>query len=241
VKILIVHLGTLSQLIPATSIIKGLSKKSKCDITWVVEAEEYKDLFKYNKSVKRVITFSELKKMKGIFDVLINLHPKFPHKGCRDIEIKASFDYSFENEFKNFVDIIYHEKISNINIFQIYYKLAGLKWKGEGYNIQYYPRTRSKNKRVGVAVANANLRHYITNKLDLKDKRIWHIPYKKNIFKKMDEINRCKEVVTDDMTTFHLSMAMKKYVYFLRSFPSNIKMEFFGSGQIFDVPLNIIQ
>ncbi|HUS49053.1 MAG TPA: hypothetical protein VMZ91_02755, partial [Candidatus Paceibacterota bacterium] len=70
---------------------------------------------------------------------------------------------------------------------------------------------------------------------------IWHIPYKKNIFKKIDEINRCKEVVTDDMTTFHLSMAMKKYVYFLRSFPSNIKMEFFGSGQIFDVPLNIIQ
>ncbi|KKL70331.1 hypothetical protein LCGC14_2105940, partial [marine sediment metagenome] len=111
-KILIVHLGTLSQLLPATSIIKRLSKKSKCDITWVVELEENKKIFIYNKLIKRVITFAELRDMEEIFDVLINLYPKFPHKKCKNVEIKAAFDYNFENEFKNFIDIMYNKRLS---------------------------------------------------------------------------------------------------------------------------------
>ena len=90
-KILIVHLGTLSQLLPATSVTKGLSNKSECDITWIIKSADDKKLFKYNKGVRRVFTFSELKKKKEIFDVLINLHPEFPHSKCRNIEVKASF------------------------------------------------------------------------------------------------------------------------------------------------------
>jgi hypothetical protein len=234
-KILIVHLGHTSQLLPATSVIKPIAKKAENpDITWVVNSEKNKYIFKYNKLVNRVISFDELQKIDEIFDVLINLHPRFPHKNCKELKIKNAFDYNFENEFKNFVDIIVGEKQTNINIFQLYFKLAGLTWKGEGYNVKYYPKTKSKKNRVGMAVAHANIRNYITEELDIK--KIWYIPNKKNIFKKMDEINRCNKIITDDMTTFHLAMSLKKYVYFLRTIQSNIKLELFGNGTVFNVP-----
>ena len=58
-------------------------------------------------------------------------------------------------------------------------------WKGEGYDIKYYPRTKTKKSRIGMSAANANLRNYVSDNLEIDDKTIWHIPYKKNIFKRM--------------------------------------------------------
>jgi len=66
--------------------------------------------------------------------------------------------------------------------------------------------------------------------------KIWYIPYKKNIFKRMDEINRCKKIITDDFLTLHLSLYLRKYVYFLQTLPSNTKIELFKNGEIHQVP-----
>ena len=71
--------------------------------------------------------------------------------------------------------------------------------------------------------------------------RIWHIPYKKNIFKYMDQINKCHKIITDDFTTFHLAMTLRKYVYFLRTSPLNMKLELFGNGEIYKVPNRVFQ
>jgi len=52
-KILIVHLGSISQTLPATSVIKGIKKKiKKSHITWVTEKEENKYIFKYIKKYR---------------------------------------------------------------------------------------------------------------------------------------------------------------------------------------------
>ena len=80
----------------------------------------------------------------------------------------------------------------------------------------------------------------LNNQLVIDKKKIWYIPYKKNIFKRMDEINRCKEIITDDLITFHLAMSMRKYVYYLETFPLTTRLELFGNGEICKVPMNII-
>ena len=82
-----------------------------------------------------------------------------------------------------------------------------------------------------------NLRNYILEELKLDNSKVWNIPYKKNIFKKMDEINKCKRIITDDITMFHLAVNLRKYVYFLKTFPINFKLELFGRGEIYEVPL----
>jgi len=242
-KILIIHLGTLSQIIPATSIIKGILKKIENPfITWTTWNKKDTYIFKYNTDIERIISFNQLKELDETFDILINLFPRFPHEKCKKVKIKNALDYEFDKQFKKFADILIGEKIiSNMNIFQVYYKLSGLTWKGEGYSLNYSPKSRTKHHRIGLGVAHANLRNYVNEHLKLKSNKIWHIPYKKNIFKRMDEINRCYKIVTDDLLTFHLAMALRKYVYFLETYPLNIKLELFGKGEIHKIPKRILQ
>ncbi|MFW6009451.1 MAG: hypothetical protein ACOCP8_09335 [archaeon] len=239
-KILITHLGPISQTLPATSILYRINDiVSDANITWVSPNSTYLSIFRYNKIINNTLTFNDLKNRKEEYDILINLHPFFPHKQCPDIRIKNSFDYNFNNYAKDFKDALIYNKNINMNIFQIYYKMIGLTWRGEGYNIQYYPKTKSKSNRVGVALANANLRNYIKDKLNIS-KKMWYIPYKNNLLKRMDEINRCKKIITDDMVTFHLALNLRKYVYYMETIPSNIKLELFNSGEIHKVPKWVI-
>jgi len=237
VKILVVNLGPVKYLLPSTSILKKICKE---EVTWVIKSEKSKNIFDYNTKVKRVFGFDEFKKIDETFDLLINLYPIFPHWKCKNLLIKSFFDYDFEREYKEIGKALFGEKsILNMNLFQIAYRLSGSIWGGEGYDLPYRPKTRSKSLRVGVAVAQSNLRAYINDNLDVGDKKLWHIPHKKNILRKMDEINRCQKVITDDLTTFHLAMALRKYVYFLETFPLNFKMEFFGNGELHKVPKNV--
>ena len=133
------------------------------------------------------------------------------------------------------------KRFPKMSVLQLYFILSGLTWKGEGYDIGYCPKTKTQKNRIGVCVVNANVRNYVLDNLEIDNKKIWYIPYKKNIFKKMDEINRCKKVITDDLTIFHLAIAMRKYVYYLETFPLNTKLEFFNSGEVFKVPMNNIE
>ena len=92
-----------------------------------------------------------------------------------------------------------------------------------------------------MSAANANLRNYVIDKLELDDKRLWYVPYKKNIFRKMDEINRCKKIITDELLTLHLSLYLRKYVYYLETFPHSLKIECFNSGQTYSVPYSYLK
>ena len=89
---------------------------------------------------------------------------------------------------------------------------------------------------MGIAIANANLRNFVNDRLDLKASKLWIIPYKKNIVRRMDEINRCKRVITDDLFTSQIAIALKKFVYFLQIVPLAFNIEMFGSGKVYPVP-----
>ncbi len=236
-KILIVHLGEIKDILPSTSIIRSICRKvTNPEITWVVRRKN-KYIFEYNRNISRVLCFEELKKIDEVFDLLINLYPNFSHWKCPNLKVRNAFDFNFRYGAKDLGKVLLGEMdVLNINLFQIAHKLSGLTWRGEGYDLSYLPKTRSKSVRTGLAVAHGNLRVYINENLKIGSKKLWYIPYKKNIFKKMDEINRCRKIITDDLSTFHLSMYLRKYVYFLEISPLNFKMELFGRGEIHKVP-----
>jgi ADP-heptose:LPS heptosyltransferase len=240
--IAIAHLGNISQLIPATSVIRGIKKHNlHTKITWVVDKEESCYINKYNKDVSRTIPFNQFVSERGDYDLLVNLYPSFPESIKIDFDIRDSTGFYFHSSFDKFKKVFSENKESfDMNIFQLYFILSGLTWKGEGYDIRYKPKTKVKANKIGVSVANANIRNYVLDNLEIDKKKIWYIPYKKNIFKRMDEINRCKKIITDDLITFHLAMSMKKYVYYLETFPLSTKLELFNSGEICKVPMNII-
>ena len=48
-------------------------------------------------------------------------------------------------------------------------------------------------------------REYITNELKLEQSRLWNVPYRKNIYKQFDEVNRCTNIVTDDLFIMNIS------------------------------------
>jgi len=242
-KIAILHLGNMSQLIPATSVIKGIKKQDiDTDITLIVAKNSFFCLGKYNNDINRMISIQDFAKEKKTYDLLINLYSYFPENLKTNAIIKEATGFCFCNEYDKFKGVFSGKSsFLDMNIFQLYYKLCGLTWKGEGYDIKYYPKTKEIKKRIGLYVSDANLRNYVLDNLKTDGMKIWYIPYRKNIFKKIDEINRCKKIITDDMTTFYLSGAFRKYVYYLKKFPLNVNLEFFGNGEIYDVPITIFQ
>jgi hypothetical protein len=237
-KILITNLGSLIDNVVSTSIIRGiLNEKKDSEIYWCVNNNINKDFLKYNKNIKYVFSFDELSNYEGYFDLWINLFPNFPQNSCEKVTVEQAIGVDFNPYFNEFFDESINK--SNMNIFQMYYKIVGLSWRGHGYFLGYFPKNKTKKSKVGVAVANTNIRNYIFEKLELETSQLWYIPYKKSIFKKMDEINRCKSIITDDLLTFHLAVSLHKYVYFLKTFPVPYKLEFFGKGEIFEVPSKI--
>lgn len=244
-RILVVHLGNISENLVASSILKEITQKVEDpEITWTVESSAEKYIFQYNRRIARVLCLSELQEISENFDLLVNLSQILSPKQISNIKFEEVLGFSFDkdNHFEDYRAALEgNMDIPSLSLFQMYHKLTGLTWRGEGYQIGYYPRNKSKRNRAGVAVAHANLRNYVSEELDLESMRIWYIPYKKNIFKYMDEINKCHKIITDNLTTFHLAMSLRKYVYFLKTFPLNMKLELFGNGQIYDVPHRVFQ
>jgi hypothetical protein len=239
-NIVIVHLGNISQLLPSTSVVNGIKKKEKnTHITWVVGNKDFCCINQYNKNIDRTINIEQFIKEEKVYDLLINLYLYFPENIKINSIIKNLAGIGFNPHFDQFKDVLSGENCINMTILQLYFMLSGLTWKGEGYDIGYYPKTKTNKNRIGVSVANANIRNYVLDNLELEGKKIWYVPYKKNIFKKIDEINKCKKIITDDLTTFHLAMLLRKYVYYLETFPLSTKLEMFGNGEMFKVPMNI--
>ncbi len=221
----------------ASSVNAGLLKRSKdLDITWIVANDDAKLIFLFSKQVK-VFTIDEFlqRRIFEFYDVLINLSCNATI--LNKITAKEKIGFGYEPQSEKYRDCICGDSSIDMNLFQVYYRLAGLSWRGEGYDISYYPRTKVKKSRIGLAIANANLRNFIKENLDLEMSKLWVIPYKKNIFKRMDEINRCKTIVTDDYLTMHFALYLRKSVNFLQTLPYNFKVELFNSGKVYKVPV----
>lgn len=217
----------------ASSLIKRL-KKDNHDVCCMTD-ESLLSFFNFCncESVK----FAKTEKQ---YDKVINLSPTAI---CTDIieDIKSDEKLGYGKQdgklrfFNNGADYHYRTRVigvpSNLNLFQLLFGIASMPWRGEGYNIRYFPKVKTKY-RVGIAIRNYLIRGYV--KSNLICEKLQRIPFKYNILKQIDEINRCKTIITDDETIVHLSLALRKQVEFLAGRIS-YKFESFNSGNLHQI------
>jgi len=246
-NILLVHLGTPCECFIASSVIKGLKKRyakqHPLHIHVLVGNKDSLSVLRYNNHIRMIYPInkvpSEFKKKQ--FDLLINLHPKFTEKEYFEInaEEKLGFNYTEEGDITQLH--MYEFKKTTKNIFQMYYILAGLRWKGEGYSVFYNPKKKHKRHITGLYIINKNLLDFVKDRLQLDLSVVKDIQPHKSVFKKLDEVNKCENVITDDAFTMHQSLFLRKSVCFLETIDYNYPIELFSSGKIFKIPKNIIQ
>lgn len=242
-KILLIHLGDLSDCFIASSLNRAIFNYygKYSDITWVVKNAETEKIFKYNKKVNCYTLSDFVTSLPQTYDVLINLDYNF--NGFNDDLLHADTKYGckYKNDITEYRQAIEYGVSIDKSLFEIYYDLANFSWRGEGYDFKYYPKNKTKERRLGISIINNKLNEYLDNHFVVPFMKKWNVPYKKNLFKKLDEINRCSRIVTDDFLTLQLALYLRKYVYFLKYIDYNLKIELFNNGQIINVPQNIVR
>ncbi len=241
--IVIINVSPLVHNMYATSILRGLKKVyPESNITWVCPHEDVKQLVKRNKKINSYFFLEDflLNGKSKKFDLLINLSPELKPKMFESITAEEYRGFNSGADDSYIEEVLYSGKKTSMNLFQVYYNLAGLKWAGEGFDLAYYPRNRCEKNRAGIAIANVNIKRYIEENLVLQSMKKSSVPLKKNVLKRMDEINSCSHIVTDDFLTMSLAVSLRKFVHFLHYKKSNVKIEFFGKGQEYIVPERIL-
>lgn len=221
----------------STSLVHGLRfAYPGCKIRWVTSEENF-PLFAYNRRLTDVSIGENAPNSRC--DLAVNLTPSpacCQAMKAGDFCDRRGFVFNKENvgvsdsSMLDILEVANGRQKTTKHVLQIIYSLAGLKWRGEGYDLSYYPRNKMRKTKTGVAVVDDSLRQFIWDGLKLEYSSLWHIPMKKNLLKRIDEINRVKRIITNDWFCLHASIALKKHVEFVDDQDYNMSVEFFGSG-----------
>jgi hypothetical protein len=225
----------------STSLIKRFSKNNISNAVFFIASESI-PIIQYNSKVKLICGYTL--NSDEHFDLAINFSPTT--ESCHFMsEIKANRKIGFiekngsvgfsNKDVETYFEIMHGDTKTSKNIFQVLYKFCGESWRGEGYDLAYFPKNKTNKRKTGIAISNDGLRMFIKNNLLLRMTEQYHIPMKKNLYKRMDEINRCMYVLTDDLFTLHASIALRKNVEFLDINGLNTKIEFFGKGNYYEI------
>lgn len=225
----------------STSLIKGLQKMQNSDVTFFVKDESL-PLVKYNKNIKCISGFvSE----QNDYDVLINYSVSAAALDfANNLKSQIKLGFIEKHGYLAFADknaeelynILHNRKKSQQSLIKTIYKVANIKWHGEGYCLSYFPRKKMIRTNTGVFVTNEHLREYLRNNLFLTRSHTQFMTNKKDLLKRIDEINSCMNIITDDLFVLHASIALRKYVQFLDRYDTNYQIEFFGNGNHNRVP-----
>jgi len=240
-NLIIVNLNDICDCFISSCILKGLRKKYKnknIHIDCLVKNSSSSVIFKHNKHIRHVFTLNNIDKYNfNKYDMLVNFSQNCP----TGIKADKNFGIGFSgNKDQFYEEVMFGNKHINKNIYQICYRLAGLTWRGEGCEIFYRPKFKNNNNITGMAIANSNLRRYITKRLNLNESTLRNIQYRKNILKKIDQINKYSNVITDDYFTMHLAVYLRKYVFFLKTLPYNTSIELFNKGKVITIPMQFV-
>jgi len=224
---LVVHHGQPWESLCATSLIKRLHKENAgLSLDWATTEDSY-CLFRYNKKIDNI--FIGMPNSIDSYDFIITLS---------EIGRKLDIEDVSKTKLKGFLSIDCPKDVQSYfsgnkvdkHILQILFRASGLSWRGDGYDLAYYPKNKTKQTKTGIAISNGELRSYVKKNLALRLSEPWHVPLKQDLLKRIDEINRCQRIITDDLFTVHAALALRKHVEFLDSESFNAEIEFFGHG-----------
>lgn len=234
-KTLVICHGEPWEALASTTLIKSLQREDeRLRLTWVSRPDT-SCLFKYNSNIDEL---HENTILHDKFDRAINLTPtEAAGRILSEVEASEKLGYSYSsdgiqplNEGAAEVMPILRGEETKRNYFQVMFRIADMTWKGEGYDFSYYPRNKMKKRKTGVAISDDSLREFIKTNLELNQSELWHVPMREDLLKRIDEINRVRQLITDDLFTAHAGIAMRKDVEFLDTQGLNMSIEFFGKG-----------
>ncbi|GAF75793.1 unnamed protein product, partial [marine sediment metagenome] len=157
-EILLVHLGTPCECFIASSLIKGLKNRYAAEhplhIHALVKNTESNSIFKYNYNVRLTYPINKVPNefKRREFDLLINLHPDFDEESFFQVNAKKKLGFHYTDGGYKTYKYMYDGVKTNKNLFQMYYILSELKWKGEGYNFKYHPKHKNRKNRTGLYI-----------------------------------------------------------------------------------------
>lgn len=241
-NIAVLNYGDPWHVLVSTSLIRGLKRKYPDSNIYVYTSEGSYPVIQYNTKIHAISGYTH--NIDVSFDFAINMTPSIEASSFMS-ELNAKSKVGFieiagnvcpvNKEAEEYFAIMYNGENSNRNILQVFYKLCGLIWKGEGYDLSYYPKNKTNKYRTGIAISHDVLRQFVKNNLRLKMSETCSVPIRKNILKRMDEINRCMYVITDDLFILHSSIALRKNVQFLDTTGLSTRIEFFGKGNYYRI------
>lgn len=215
----------------ASTVLNGMlaSKYTDSHIDWIVKNEYIAKLIRSDKNTSSVYVLPEMPN--NIYDLYISLSDDLVDVNRKIISHERLILNNESDEYK----VLYGNRQTKQNIFQVYSGIADLSWRGEGFNFSYTSKNRSLRK-TGIYIENSNLRNYVLGNCDKYDlNNSWTIPYRKNYFKQIDEMSYCSRIITDSFSVLYLSLWMRKPVEFLSISDINFKIETFGIVNIHNI------
>lgn len=226
----------------STSLIRGYRNKyPNASISFFVDNESF-SLLQYNKKISSFCGYTS--NLQDSYDLAVNMSPSI--SACNFmldftateklgfIEKNGSIS-SLNKDAEEYLSICNKEQKSDKHALQVLYRLCGLTWRGEGYDLSYFPKNKTNKRKTGIAISNNALRQFVKNNLQLQMTEMYPVPMKQNLLRRIDEINRYLYIITDDLFTLHASVALRKNVEFLDTIGINTRIEFFGQGNYYRI------
>jgi hypothetical protein len=222
----------------STSLINGLVNTYKnAEIFFFVDAQSY-SLLQYNKNITLLSGYDYASDIE--FDLVINYTQTI--ESClfaNSLKSKKILGFTHANnqtisvnsDAQDFIDIILHKNITTKHVLQLIYRVANMRWRGQGYNLAYFPQSKKNKHKTGVLIKNDKLKTYICENLHLEYSKLQTLSLKENLFRQIDEINKCTNIITDDLFVCHAAIWLRKNVQFLDTNNLGYKIEFFGTGK----------
>lgn len=243
-KIIVLHEGPRELSLAMTSLITGLRKKYRPNqITWVTNVENLV-FFRHQKDVTPLTVDDRIPDQE--YDLVVN------YGGSADLFALSSrlrarkflglygeestFSSDNASDAQHVYQVLYENKTTKQNVFQIVYQMADLVWRGESYAVKYFPRRKAREGHTGLAVRNQTVRQFLRTRLEADGEVMLHVPVKQDPLKQFDEVNVCENVITDDPFVMHVAVALRKHVEFLLYDIPPTRLEFFGNGFCHFVP-----
>lgn len=227
-KIIIIQSGDEAEIFPLMSLVIGLKKAHpESQIIWAGE-RDLADLVRYNKRIKRFLDISQdfsMDTLQIVFGAEICVNTSTDSRAkqfASTVNAKNCIGFdkngatSRQAEF--FGNIMSHKISTKKTALQLYYDLVGLRWRGEGYGLSYYPKVR-QTERCGAFLTDQDMT-YDCDSIKMPSK----------ILHRLDTLNKYSEIITDDLFVAHASIALRKQCRLIADLP--YQMEFFGRGSL---------
>ncbi|KKM78723.1 hypothetical protein LCGC14_1357100 [marine sediment metagenome] len=215
-KIILIQSGPAYEILLLSSVLIGLKKRHpKAKILWVGEPE-YFSLVKFNKRVSKCLNIhksGDLVSLTNFYGSDICYNSSLNREAQKFAIITgASCHYGFKDGPVNrnallLKNVMSGQAVTRKTILDLYYSLANMKWKGEGYGLSYYPKTK-QTKNVGA---------YCHSEQSAEK---FKLP--KDLLNQFDTINQFSHIITDDLFVLHASLALRKKVTFTETLPYNL-------------------